>query len=568
MMRDSDPLSGLDGQRARRVETVRGRAGELENHLIDELRAGRISRREFMRRGTMLGMSISTLGVVVSGCARPDVTKVSPPQTKAPRPGGTIRAGIVAPAAAIDPIKISDEGGLAVLAMSGQFLVFSDRHLTLHPVIATSWKPNHDGSVWTFKIRRGVRFTDGTPMVAEDVAATFNRLADPKVGSNSLSTFAGVLSKGNTQAVDSETVRFGLDAPNGNFPHIVSSDNYNAIILPRNYSGNWQSTFIGTGPWKLQSFTPQVGVTYVRNPYYWGPRTVADKAELKFYAQEQAAVLGLQGNQVDVLPHFSVAGGRALLTDPSIRTTQFHSAAYREIHLRCDKEPFTDRRVRQAMALLADRRGMVQGLLATKSDYGNDSPFAPIYPSTDKTVPQRQRDLAKAKALLSAAGKPHGFSVPVNTSNDFELPDLAQVLQDNVAVAGIRLSLTISDLGTYYGSSTFGTSPWLDSVVGITDYGHRGVPNVTLKATLTKKGPWNAAHFRNSTYDKLVADYIAALDLHSQRRYARQIQELLLEESPLIIPYFYYFLTGAHNNVSGEYSTAMGQVDLSRAGMV
>lgn len=566
-MRASDP-AGMSTRAQERLESIRHRAGEVENHLIDELRAGRISRREFVARGSVLGISVSTLGLIVAGCTRPDVAKVSPPQTKPPKRGGTIRAGIVAPAAAIDPIKISDEGGLAVLAMSGQFLVFSDRHLVLHPVIATSWTHNHDGSVWTFKIRRGVRFTDGTPMSAADVAATFNRLADPKVGSNSLSTFAGVLSKGNTEALDPETVRFKLDAPNGNFPHIVSSDNYNAIILPRDYSGNWQNTFIGTGPWKLQSFTPQVGVTYVRNPHYWGPPAVADQAELKFYAQEQAAVLGLQGNQVDVLPHYSVAGGRALLTDPSIRTTQFHSAAYREIHLRCDKEPFTDKRVRQAMALLADRRGMVEGLLATKSDYGNDSPFAPIYPSTVKSVPQRQRDVEKAKALLAAAGKPHGFSVPLNTSNDFELPDLAQVLQDNVLSAGIKLNITIMDLGTYYGTSTFGTSPWLDSVVGITDYGHRGVPNVTLKATLTTKGPWNAAHFRNPAYDKLVASYIAALDLHAQRRYARQIQELLLDQSPLVIPYFYYFLTGAHNNVSGEYSTAMGQVDLSRAGFV
>jgi peptide/nickel transport system substrate-binding protein len=562
----SDLLAGLSPDE--QAEAVRGAVGEVENHLIDEFRAERIGRREFMRRGTALGMSISALGVVIAGCARPDVTKVSAPQTQPPKPGGTIRAGIVAPAAAIDPVKISDEGGLAVLGMTGQFLVFSDRKLILHPQIATSWKPNRDGSVWTFKIRQGVHFDDGTPMTTQDVAETFNRLADPKVGSNALSTFAGVLSKGNTEVVDGETVRFKLDAPNGNFPHIVSSDNYNAIIIPRSYDGNWQKTFIGTGPWKMKSFTPEVGVTYVRNPHYWGPHTVADTSELKFYAQEQAAVLGLQGNQVDVLPHFSVAGGRALLTDPSVRTTQFHSAAYRESHMRCDKEPFTDKRVRQAMALLADRRGMVQGLLATKSDYGNDSPFAPIYPSTDKSVAQRQRDIAKAKQLLAAAGHPNGFSVPVNTSNDFELPDLAQVLQDNVAVAGIKLKITISDLGTYYGSSTFGTSPWLDSVIGITDYGHRGVPNVTLKATLTKKGPWNAAHFRSSQYDKLVADYIAALDLQSQRRYARQIQELLLDESPLILPYFYYFLTGAHNKVSGVYSTAMGQVELSRAGLV
>jgi peptide/nickel transport system substrate-binding protein len=119
MMRDINPLS-LNSARA--TEAIRGRVGEVENHLIDELQSAHIGRREFMRRGTVLRLSISTLGVIVSGCARPDVTKVSPPQTTAPKPGGTIRAGIVAPAAAIDPIKISDEGGLAVPAMTGQFL--------------------------------------------------------------------------------------------------------------------------------------------------------------------------------------------------------------------------------------------------------------------------------------------------------------------------------------------------------------------------------------------------------------------------------------------------------------
>ena len=119
----SDPLSGLSPNE--QAEAVRRAVGEVENHLIDEFRSERIGRREFMRRGTVLGMSISALGVVIAGCARPDVTKVSPPQTQAPKPGGTIRAGIVAPAAAIDPVKISDEGGLAVLGMNGQFLVFS-----------------------------------------------------------------------------------------------------------------------------------------------------------------------------------------------------------------------------------------------------------------------------------------------------------------------------------------------------------------------------------------------------------------------------------------------------------
>ncbi len=553
--------------RQRRLDAMRHRLGEVENDLVDELAAGRIDRREFIRRGTVLGLSLSSLGVL-AGCAAPNVAQVSPPQTKPPKPGGTIRAGIVTPAAALDPIMISDEGGLAVLGQSAQYLVWSDRQLNLRPILAESWTHDHTGSVWTFKIRRGVSFSDGTPMSAEDVAATFNRLSDPAVGSNALSNFDGVLSKGNTKATDPYTVQFTLDAPNGNFPYLVSSDNYNSVVLPKNYDGGWDKTFIGTGPWKLESFTPDQGVSYVRNPHYWGPPTVAERSQVTFYAEEQAQTLGILGNQVDVVAHYSVSGGRALITDPDIRTTQFRSSAHRQIHMRTDTEPFIDKRVRRAVALLLDRRGMVNGLLATKSDYGNDSPFAPVFRSTDPSVPQRQRNLAMAKQLLEAAGKGGGFSTQLLTLTHFELPDLAQVVQNDVSPAGVKLKLSILDPGTYYGSSKFGTSPWLDSNMGITDYGHRGVPNLLLTAPLSSKGPWNAAHFHNPQYDQLVTRYVAALDLGAQRAAARQIQELLLDETPIMFPYFYYFLTGARLNVSGVETTAMGHIDLSRAGFV
>jgi peptide/nickel transport system substrate-binding protein len=212
---------------------------------VDELRAGRISRREFIRRGTVLGMSMSALGAL-AGCARPNVAEVDPPQSNPPKPGGTIRVGLASPAGRLDPVTVADEGGIGVLGQSGEYLVWSDKDDNTVPRLAESWTHNADGTVWTFKIRRGVKFHDGTPLTADDVAATMNRLADPKVGSNALSTFAGALSKDNTKAVDSHTVEFRLDAPNGNFPYLVSSDNYNAIILPKTYDGNWDKTFIGT----------------------------------------------------------------------------------------------------------------------------------------------------------------------------------------------------------------------------------------------------------------------------------------------------------------------------------
>jgi peptide/nickel transport system substrate-binding protein len=552
------------------VDAIRARRSEVENHLIDEYRAGKIGRREFVRRGAVVGMSLPFVTFLASACgvSTEDLEAEDKPQTAKPKSGGTLRVGQQEPPGALDPVTVNSQAGLTILGQTGEFLIWSDRELNPEPRLAESWKPNEDGSVWTFKLRKGVKFHDGKVMDAEDVASTFDRLADPDNGSNALSAFTGVLSKGGAKAVDASTVEFQLDAPNGNFPYLTSSDNYNTIILPKDYDGDWEKTFIGTGPWKLDRFEQGVGITLVPNPDYWAPgrRALADRQEIVFYTNEQSLVLGFQGNEVDVVVQFSVSGGKALLTDSTVITTELGSAAHRQVHLRGDKEPFKDKRVRQAMALLVDRRALVDGLLDTKADFGNDSPFAPIYKSTAK-VEQRHQDVAKAKELLAAAGMEDGFSVPLSGWQGFEMPDLAQLIQQDVREAGIRINLNITDQATYFGEATYGNSPWLDSTMGITEYGHRGVPNVVLGAPLKSDGTWNGAHFKNKRYDALVGDYVAALDLDEQRRTSKQIQELLLDESPILFTYFYYFLSGAKDYVAGVETNAMGHTDVSRAGL-
>jgi peptide/nickel transport system substrate-binding protein len=553
----------------RRVDAIRGSSTDLENHLIDELTMGRITRREFVRRGTVVGMSLPLLSFLASACGGDEEGAPTGTEQRADvQPGGALRTGIIAPSAEVDPIKTGDEGGLAVLGQSGEYLTWSDEKLELQPRIAESWTPNEDGSVWTFKIRQGVTFHDGRPLTAADVEATMNRLADPDVGSNALSVFGGVLTKGAVKAIDDTTAEFTLDAPNGNFPYLVSSDNYNAIILPADFDGDWTKTFIGTGPWKLERYTPEVGVTYVKNPDYWDEsrQPNPDRHELRFYPEEQARVLALQGNEIDLVSNFSVAGGKALLTDPNVTVLEIRASQHRQIHMRTDKEPFTDARVRQAMALLVDRQALVDGLWDGKADLGNDSPFAPVFPSTDPSVPQREQDVDQAKQLLADAGQEAGFEIELRTWDGFEIPQLAQLVQDSAQAAGIRIKLNITDSGTYYGDFTYGNSPWLDSTFGITDYGHRGVPNVLLTAPLTSKGPWNSAHFKNKEYDDLVAQYAAALDVETQRGVAGQIQQLLLDETPVIFAYFYFHLGATKKNVGGIEVTGMGHVDVSQGG--
>jgi peptide/nickel transport system substrate-binding protein len=487
-------------------------------------------------------------------------------QAPAGKPGATIRVAHLTPSGQVDPLTVTDPAGLALINQTGEFLIDDDgQALVLRPSLALSWKPNAKGDVWTFRLRPNVKFHDGQPMTAKDVAATFNRLADPGSGSAALSVLKGVLSKGSVKAIDDMTVEFHLDAPNGNFPYYVSSDTYNAVILPANFSGTYEKSFPGTGPFKFESYTPKVGASFVRNPDYWGDKALPERIKFSFYADEQSELLALQGRQADVMGDFTVQGGLSMMTNPEFKVLGVKSSAHRQMHMRTDTGPFKDKRVRQALALAVNREVIVKGLFKGHAALGNDSPFSPVFPSSDLGVPQRKMDIAKAKQLLAAAGVPNGFDVTLTTEKYMEIPDLAVVIQNAAKAIGIKITLKVESQELYYGAGTYGKSDWLDSPLGITDYGHRGVPNVFLNAPLTSEGTWNAAHFKNPQYDKLVADFVAALDVASQKKLSGQIQTLLLDETPVVIPYFYDQLIVTRANVKGVRFNAISQLYFERA---
>ena len=547
----------------RLLDILRRGRGEHQNHLIDGLVSGRVSRREFIRHGSVLGFTAPLLGGIAGAVGFSAAT--SKPALAAM--GGTIRYGQIVPAAAIEPVKIADGGGVTMLSQVGEYLVLSAPDLTAVPVLAESWAPNSDGTVWTFKLRKGVKFHNGKEMKADDVVATFDRLANPDNGSNALSVFTGLLSKGGTRKVDDYTVEFHLDAANGNFPYAVSSDNYNAIIIPTDYAGDFEQNMIATGPFKLEKFTAKVGASFVRNPDYWGKPAGPDRIEVSFYDDYQPQILALLGGQIDIIQQLPVLQGVGLLNDPNFDIISTPSAAHQQVHMRIDSAVFKDKRVRRAIALCLDRAKIVEGLMKGKAQIGNDSPFMAAYPSSDPSVPQREKNIAEAKQLMAAAGMANGFEVTLTTEKYLEIPDFAVLIQNAVKEIGGKINLNVLDQGAYYGDAVYGKSPWLDSDMGITDYGHRGVPNVFLAAPLTSTGTWNSAHFKNADYDGLVKTYIAALDLDAQRAAASKIQNLLLDETPVMFVYFYDFLTATKKGASGVKPTAMGHLMLAEASL-
>ena len=256
-----------------RLGHLRAGQGVVENHVIDEFVAGRISRRDFLRRGAVVGITVPVLGAVLSACGSSASPTPAASSSSAPAgaSGATIKAGIVVPTAQINPLTVADQGGLDMLAQTGEYLCLSDQHLMLQPVLAESWKANASADVWTFKIRQNVKFHSGAPLTADDVVYTYKLQTDPKKASNALSAFGGALVPSGVKKVDDFTVEFHLEAPNGNFPYLTSSDNYNMIIIPNGYDpGNWQGSFIGTGPFVMKSYTPKVGAS---SPTSNAPRT-------------------------------------------------------------------------------------------------------------------------------------------------------------------------------------------------------------------------------------------------------------------------------------------------------
>ncbi len=529
------------------------------NALIDSFQQGKLDRRTFLRMATVLGLSLPAMGL--SG------TRANAQDASAAK-GGILRVGVSAPTGPVDPMVAANQGSIAMYQPIGEYLARADPDLSLRPSLAKSWTSNDEGTVWTFTLRDDVTFQDGQKMTSADVVATFNRLADPDGGAIALSAFRGIIGKNSASAKDDVTVEFQLERPVGNFPYLASSDTYSAIILPASFAGDYEkSGFPGTGPMRMESYSQTNGATFVRHEGYWDKENPAflDQIVFTFFADEKPALLALQGGDLDVVYQISVQNGRAVLTNPEYSLITTRSAAARVLHLRTDTGPWADKRVRQAFALTVDRAAVVDGLMQGRADIGNDSPFAPVFPVTDPAVAQRSVDLDKAKALLGEAGLPQGFKTTLNVLNQLEIPDYAVIIKAGAAKAGIDLEIVLQDPGSYYGDGQFGSSPWLDSTAGITDYGHRSIPNVYLTAQFQSQGVWNSSHIKNEQMDSLIGDFLATVDVDAQRKLATSLQELFLEETPAIYAGFLEFVSVSTNRVTGIVPNASGQLFLGRA---
>lgn len=550
-----------------RFDRVRRSATPLQLETMEAFANGAISRRVFVHRAAAVGLSAAVLSPILAACDVGGQTQSS--SGTSGRNNGRIRIASQRPAGPIDPIAMSDNASYNVASQTLEYLAaLSVSGLDIEPGLATAWNSNDTVDEWTFTLRQGVKWHDGKPFTARDVVATMERLV--AAGNSAVK---GILEPGSVRASGDYKVLFSLASPNGNFPYLVSAFNPQACITPEDYKTGTllSSRPIGTGAWRLDKYDAATGATYSRNPDWWGGEAALSGVDFVFFDEAGPMVTAYQGGQVDVITQFDQLSGAALLADKGFKLVSTRSSTHRQVFMRTDRGPFQDKRVRQALALSIDRQGMIDSLFKGMAELGNDNVIAPVYPffaPAPQGPAQRTRDIRAARQLLSAAGVDE-VTVNIGGSQRSNIPDMAVLIQSSAREAGFKLTPVIENQTVFYGDRWCGgkgSDPCADAIdLGIIDYTHRPTPDVYVNAALGTGGIWNASHYSSKVLDTAYLDFQRAGDIKGQTAAAATIQNILTEDVPAIVPYFYQTLSGFSSRFKGVYFSPGSLVVVSKA---
>ncbi len=552
---------------------------EYAYHLVEQVKKGHMTRRQFLVRASVFGISATVAGQLLAACGGEEESTGGAGGIPEPVMGGLIKLIGPAPITEPDPVTIYDQGGIVLVYQFLEYLIDLDNNNGLKPKLAESWTPNETIDVWTFNLRQGVTFNDGSPFEAEDVVTSIERVLDPANGSGALSQLNGVLSPGGVRAVDQYTVEFTLDKPYADFPYMVSSGNYNTAILSRNYKGNILKNPVGTGPFMLKDYVTKQKAVFVKNPNYWGKDAQGrqlpylDGMEYIMVEDNSAQNLQLQSGAVDVQPQTVFQGAQALFSDPNLRVDIYPGTGIREVAFNMKVEPWKDNKaLRQAVAYCLDREAINKALYDGRSNLGYDTFWDPTVFAGSPPVPeQRAQDYEKAKQLLADAGYPDGIDITLTHAKYLENPQYAQLIQEQCKPAGINVKLEQLSYEAFYAGDDadyYGTTPWLNAPMTIVEWGSRPAPGIYAAAMLLPEAVWSSSHWDNAEFVAAFNEYQSTADEASRKEIAARLSGIQQDETPILVAFFITQLRTQKKNVYGIQGPGSFYCDLSQAFMV
>lgn len=539
----------------------------------EQLDAGQMNRREFVRFATLLGVAAATAysvaGLPVPAMAMNDTLPFPADDPKA-KAGGTLRV-------AMQVQKMIDPATYSWVQMSNQsrhiieYLTMTGPDNITRPMLAESWNASDDLKTWTLKLRQGVMWHNGDELTANDIVFNVTRWLDPKLGSSNvgLSTFSAmvktidsgekdkdgkpkmikVMLPGAVEAVDKYTVRFNLKKP----VLSVAEDcyNYPTGIVHSSFKPPFSDNPIGTGPFKLVSMA--VGdkailsrVTKMSNgkPFkYWGGKVYLDQIEYYNFASDNQ-LTAFAGGDVDAIYSFGVEQIElAKSLDGNILSTS--TAQTLVCRMNVTKEPYTDARVRQAVVKAVDNARIMELVYPTGAALGENHHVAPLHPEYF-ALPPLKRDVAGAKKLLAEAGYADGLELTINVGNT-DGPwhqAVAEAMRDQLKDVGIKLNVNVMPESKYWGV-------WTSAPFSATSWTHRPLGTMVLSLAYRTGVPWNESGYSNKDFEAALDAAEATLDIPKRTALMQTVEKILQDDTIMVQPLWRPVYTIVGKKVNG-----------------
>jgi peptide/nickel transport system substrate-binding protein len=480
----------------------------------------------------------------------------------AQKQGGSITVGLELDIPGFDPLKVGvyDTAALTAAAALFDTLTYLDDSGKAQPKLALSWTNSEDFKTWTFKLRPGVKFHDGTPFNAEAYKANFDRQKDP---ANKCRCAFYIAATNNVQAPDELTLVYNLNDPAVNFPTLVSfPSSNNAVHSPtawKTKGDDYNRNPVGTGPYIMKSWTAGDRLVLEKNPDYWDKGKVyLDRIVLKPLPDAQSRFASLQSGEADLVwdDEYDADNIQKAQKDPKLTVHTYVGSGAQVYAFNTKVAPFDDVRVRQALVMAIDRKKMSQAItnglsLPATNPYGDGSW---VKCKDDGALPN---DIEKAKALIKDYGKPVEFKMLVTATPRGR--NVGQVLQQFWKNAGANMEIEQVEQTAIVPRAfmrQFQLTPW--RIIDLAD------PDPQMYANFKTGSPVALANYSNPELDKLLDRARITADLDKRTEDYCAISRLINKEAIWFWTFqnTYYALSTA--KIKGLPKMYSGVIDVSR----
>ena len=507
----------------------------------------------------LLALSLAALSAC-GGANNQNQNQNQPPQTggQTTPPAQQVTIAISGDPTTLDPHKSFNGYVFTVTNQIYETLLFRAADGTLQPRLATEWTPVDD-TTWEFKLREGVKFSDGTPFNAEAVKFSLERLADP--ATKGPGAFIVNMIEEIT-VVDDTTVRIKTST---HFAPLLAhlSHPVTAIVSPKAAEGDLSKNPAGTGPFLLADWKAGDSVTLKANPDYWGGKPKLETVVLRVIPETGTQLTELKAGTVDLITGVQPERFEEIENDPQLSATRFLGWGSMFLGFNVKTGPLADVNVRRAIAMAIDRQGIVDTLRQGMAQFGNSLVPPTVFGSAaDLAGPEY--DPEAAKALLAQAGVTTPLKLTLNTYEGAENRQIAQAIQAQLSQIGIDLEVVVTDYGAFAEAiAAEDHGLWLSSWGTVTmdaDY--------TFWALLHSQqhGADNKAFYANPQVDEWLQAARSTTDESERKALYRQIQEQVMADLPYLNLYYPLSSYAKNDRLQGEvYPFATINLDLRRA---